>query len=131
MVQTFKEFTFEAAHALPPFSPLHGHTFRVEVALSGEPDPVYGWSHNLFDVEAAVEAVRGDLDHKYLNDVDGLSAPTLENVARWVFERLDARLPGLEGVTVRRGAAGHSEGTTYSGRPGRGQAAAESPGAAA
>ncbi|TIM67488.1 MAG: 6-carboxytetrahydropterin synthase, partial [Mesorhizobium sp.] len=27
MVETYKEFTFEAAHQLQPFSGLHGHTF--------------------------------------------------------------------------------------------------------
>lgn len=116
MQETFKEFTFEAAHQTPPYSGLHGHSFRVEVVLHGEADPVYGWSHNLYDVEAAIEATRQEVDHKYLNEVEGLSVPTLENVARWLWHRLDDRLDGLDRIVVRRGADGSAEGVRYSGR---------------
>jgi 6-pyruvoyltetrahydropterin/6-carboxytetrahydropterin synthase len=42
MIELFKEFTFEAAHSVPAYSEVHGHSFIVEVVLRGEPDPVYG-----------------------------------------------------------------------------------------
>lgn len=116
MQQTSKEFTFEAAHQTPPFSSLHGHSFMVEVILTGTPDPVYGWSHNLDEVEPVIDAVRQQLDHRYLNDVEGLSVPTLENVARWIWTRLSAGLDGLVQITVRRGQPGSSEACIYSGR---------------
>ncbi len=116
MQQTFKEFTFEAAHQTPPYSGLHGHSFRVEVVLGGDSDPVFGWTHNLDEVEPVIEVVRRELDQRYLNEIEGLSVPTLENVARWIWHRLDNKLTGLERVTVRRGLAGHSEGCAYSGR---------------
>ena len=115
MLETYLEFSFEAAHATPPYSTLHGHSFRAKVVLSGEPDPVYGWSHNLYEVEPVIEAVRRELDHKYLNDVPGLAVPTLENVTRWLWHRLEGSLEGLQRVELRRGAEGHSEGCAYRG----------------
>ena len=114
---TIKEFGFEAAHQTPPFAGLHGHSFRVEVALTGEPDPVFGWTHNLNDVEPVIADVRRELDHRYLNEIEGLAIPTLENVARWIWDRIEPRIAGLEHVMVRRGAPGDSEGCFYSGLP--------------
>jgi 6-pyruvoyltetrahydropterin/6-carboxytetrahydropterin synthase len=112
---TFKEFSFEAAHQIPPHSGLHGHSFKVEIALGGEPDPVFGWSANLDEVDRAIDGVRRLIDHRYLNDVEGLEVPSLENVARWIWQRLGAELPGLRRVTVRRGADGQAEGCVYEG----------------
>ena len=60
MIETFREFTFEAAHQTPPYSGLHGHSFLVRIYLRGEPDPHFGWSHNQFDVDAVVAVVRKD-----------------------------------------------------------------------
>ena len=116
MQETFIEFTFEAAHQTPPFSGLHGHSFRARVYLRGEPDPVYGWSHNLYEVEPVIAGMRDELDHKYLNDVAGLEVPSLENVTRWLWQRLDGRLRGVDRVELRRGADGSAEGCCFSGR---------------
>jgi len=114
MTETFKEFTFEAAHQIPPHSGLHGHSFKVVVFLQGEPDPVFGWSHNLYEVESAIEQVKSQLDHKYLNAVAGLEVPSLENVARWLWQELDSRLVGVDRVVVSRGFDGSAEGCTCS-----------------
>jgi 6-pyruvoyltetrahydropterin/6-carboxytetrahydropterin synthase len=119
MLETFVEFTFEAAHQIPPYSGLHGHTFKVVVYLSGTPDPVFGWSHNLYDVETAMAATKKQLDHSYLNEIEGLEVPSLENVAGWIWHRLDKSLSGLDRVLVRRGLDGAGEGCCYSGRPRR------------
>ena len=116
MTETFKEFTFEAAHQTPPFSGLHGHSFYVTIYLRGNADPVYGWSHNLYDVDAVVEEVRGQVDNQYLNDIQGLSVPSLENVSRWLWNKFHNKIAGLDRVTVSRGSAGQREGCSYSGR---------------
>ena len=116
MLETFVEFTFEAAHQVPPYSGLHGHTFRVVVYFSGKRDPVFGWSHNLYDVETAMASTKKQLDHSYLNDVPGLEVPSLENIADWIWHRLDERVSGLDRVLVRRGLDGAGEGCCYSGR---------------
>jgi 6-pyruvoyltetrahydropterin/6-carboxytetrahydropterin synthase len=117
MLETFVEFTFEAAHQLPPHSGLHGHSFRAVVYLIGKPDPVFGWTHNLYDVESVVEATKQRLDHSYLNEIEGLEVPSLENIAVWIWQRLEKDLPGLDRVLLRRGIDGAGEGCCYSGRP--------------
>jgi 6-pyruvoyltetrahydropterin/6-carboxytetrahydropterin synthase len=122
MQETFLEFTFEAAHQTPPFSGLHGHSFRARVYLRGSPDPVYGWSHNLYEVEPVVAGLRQDLDHKYLNDIEGLDVPTLENLTRWIWRRLESSISGVDRVVVSRGADGSAEGCVYSGRQDAGRA---------
>jgi 6-pyruvoyltetrahydropterin/6-carboxytetrahydropterin synthase len=113
MHEIFKEFTFEAAHRVPQFSGIHGHTFMVEVVLTGKPDPVYGWVISMTDLERPIEEVRKQLDHKYLNEVAGLEVPSIENIAKFIWDRLEAKLPGLTSVKIRRGAPGHGEGCTY------------------
>ena len=116
MLETFVEFTFEAAHQVPPHSTLHGHSFRVVVFMTGERDPVFGWSHNLYDVQAAVNETKQRLNDSYLNDIEGLEVPSLENVAAWIWDRLDPVVPGLDRVLIRRGIEGAGEGCSYSGR---------------
>jgi 6-pyruvoyltetrahydropterin/6-carboxytetrahydropterin synthase len=113
---TYTEFTFEAAHQIPPISPLHGHTFVVDLAMTGQVDPHFGWSANLDEVERVVERLKKQIDHSYLNSIPGLEVPSLENVARWIWGRVRPELPGLIRVGVRRGAMGHGEGCIYDGR---------------
>jgi 6-pyruvoyltetrahydropterin/6-carboxytetrahydropterin synthase len=106
-VEIFKEFTFESAHRLPHVPPghkcgrLHGHSFRVEVAVAGAVDPKLGWVLDFADVKEAFRPIQDELDHRYLNDIDGLSNPTSENLARWIWSRLIGRLPTLSELVVR------------------------------
>lgn len=107
IVDLVKEFTFEAAHRLPnvPESHkcfrLHGHSFRCEVAVRGEVDAKTGWFIDYAEISEAFEPLREMLDHHYLNEIDGLENATSENVARWVWERLEGRIRGLNRVTIR------------------------------
>ena len=119
MIEIFKEFTFDAAHELGanvppghPYSRLHGHSFRVEVHLRGSPDPERGWIVDFAALEDAIRPVRERLDHRHLNEIDGLEMPTLENLSRWIWEQLKPSLPALSRVVVRRGAWG-GEGCVY------------------
>ena len=106
-VELTKEFTFEAAHRLPMVpadhkcARMHGHGFRVEIAVAGELDPRMGWLVDYADIAAVVEPiVRGELDHRTLNDVPGLENPTSELLCVWLWRRLAPALPGLVGITV-------------------------------
>ena len=106
-MEIFKDFTFEAAHRLPHVpeghkcSRLHGHSFRIRVAVDGEVGAESGWVMDFADIKEAVEPVRRMLDHNYLNDVEGLSNPTSENLAIWLWEKLAQSLPGLSRIIVQ------------------------------
>ncbi|MBB4197144.1 6-pyruvoyltetrahydropterin/6-carboxytetrahydropterin synthase [Rhodoblastus sphagnicola] len=99
-------FTFEAAHHLPHVPEthrcrrLHGHSYRVELTLSGEVDPHTGFVIDFFDVEAAFAPVLARLDHHLLNEVEGLQNPTAENIALWIFRKVSPDLPRLTAVKV-------------------------------
>ena len=105
-VRLVREFTFEAAHFLPNVPQdhkcrrMHGHSFRVEVAVEGDVDPAMGWFLDYAVIRDAVEPVRAQLDHYCLNEVAGLENPTSEHVARWIWERVKPALPSLMRVTV-------------------------------
>ena len=105
--EIFTEFGFESAHRLPNVpeghkcARLHGHSFRVQVHVAGPVDERTGWVTDFADVRAACEPIRAQLDHRYLNELDGLENPTSEVLARWIHSRLTSSLPGLAAVTVR------------------------------
>lgn len=120
MIEVFKEFTFEAAHQLGanvepghPYANVHGHSFKAEVYLRGEPDPKTGWVVDFAEVENTLAPIRAQLDHCYLNAVQGLETPTLENIARWIWDKAAPDLPKIHRVVVRRGTCG--EGCIYYG----------------
>ena len=112
--QIIKEFGFEAAHTFGHKPPghentrVHGHSFRVEVALSGEPDAVSGCVVDFETVTEAINGVRAKLDHHFLNDIAGLGTPSLENLARWIAGELRPHFPQLASVIVRRPTLGES-----------------------
>ena len=99
-------FTFEAAHHLPHVPEthrcrrLHGHSYRVELRLSGEVDSHTGFVVDFFDVENAFQPLLERLDHHLLNEIDGLENPTAENIALWIFDRVKPELPQLDAVKV-------------------------------
>lgn len=109
-----KEFGFEAAHHFPhkpadhANTRMHGHSFRVEVALTGAPDPATGCVVDFEDLDRALAAVRDRLDHHLLNTVPGLGTPSLENLARWIAEQLRPQFAALASVTVRRPSCGEA-----------------------
>ncbi|HVJ21745.1 MAG TPA: 6-carboxytetrahydropterin synthase QueD [Polyangiaceae bacterium] len=105
-VRLLKELRFEAAHRLPNVPPghkcsrLHGHSFKVELALYGAVNEQTGWFIDFGEIDRIWQPVYDVLDHHYLNEVEGLENPTSEILARWIWNRLKPQLPTLEKVIL-------------------------------
>ena len=116
----YKVFRAEAAHRLPHVPDghkcgrLHGHSFEIRLEVTG-PVERGGWVQDFAEIKAAFKPLLAQLDHHYLNDIEGLENPTSENLARWIFDRLVPALPLLSRVTVSEtctcGASVTKEGT--------------------
>src|SRR4029078_11320928 len=99
-MQIYKDFKFEAAHFLPSApagtanARVHGHSVRARVVIEGEPNSETAYVFHSDELSAAIRETEDALDHRLLNDVEGLSAPTLERIAVWIWDRLGDALPG-------------------------------------
>jgi 6-pyruvoyltetrahydropterin/6-carboxytetrahydropterin synthase len=106
-------FYFEAAHTLDKrdvdchtkikSATIHGHTYHASISIEGEPDE-NGMIRDLNAVWLMIDFVKSHLDHKFLNEVEGLGRPTLENLCFFISKK--TRLKGLCEVTVERKASG-------------------------
>ena len=85
----------------------HGHNYVLEVSLEGEPDPITGM---VLDLKELKEILNREIvepyDHRFLNyEVPPFDrvVPTVENIARDIWERLEKRLnhPGRRLHSVR------------------------------
>lgn len=104
-VRLVHEFRFEAAHRLPRVpeghkcARLHGHSYRIEVAVAGPVDEQTGWFIDFQRLYDAWRPLHDVLDHNYLNDVPDLDNPTSEVLSRWLWRKLEGALP-LSRITV-------------------------------
>jgi 6-pyruvoyltetrahydropterin/6-carboxytetrahydropterin synthase len=101
-----KTFQLESAHWLPNVAEghkcrrMHGHSFRIDVVVDGPLDPEQGWVMDFADIGAAFAPLFDALDHRCLNEVDGLENPTSERLACWIWDRLKPNLAPLSRVVV-------------------------------
>jgi 6-pyruvoyltetrahydropterin/6-carboxytetrahydropterin synthase len=109
--EIFKAVHFEAAHFLPMGDSarghrrLHGHSFKLEVALRGERSEGQAWVEDLDRLTAALDELRKTLDHQMLNDIPGLETPTLENICAYAVQILQPQFASLARVTISRRAS--------------------------
>jgi 6-pyruvoyltetrahydropterin/6-carboxytetrahydropterin synthase len=112
MIEISQTFSFDAAHQLGAGAPenrrLHGHSFYVEVTLRGEADAATGFLRDFGEVDAALKTVRALLDHRLLNEVEGLASPTLENLAKFIFQAAKRQLPEVARVKIGRPSYGQT-----------------------
>jgi len=102
-----KEFFFEAAHTLPhvpeghPCHRMHGHSYRVEIAVEGPVDPQMGWVYDHSKISEVMNPIVDSLDHRYLNEITGLENPTAEAICGWLWKRLEPICPGLSEIVIQ------------------------------
>ncbi|WP_068546540.1 6-carboxytetrahydropterin synthase QueD [Thalassotalea crassostreae] len=105
-IEIYKEFTFEAAHKLPNVPDghkcgrLHGHSYNVRIHLKGTVDKNSGWFIDFSDVKTIFKPIYNQLDHHYLNDIEGLENPTAEVISKWIWNKLKPELPELFAVEL-------------------------------
>jgi len=117
-MDVFRVFQIEAAHRLPNVpeghkcARIHGHSFRIEVHVTGPVIQPLGWVMDFADLRRAFQPLFDRLDHHYLNEIAGLENPTSENLAKWIWGELKNSLPGLSKIVVQETC---TAGCTYSG----------------
>lgn len=106
VLTVWKRFRFEAAHWLPNVPEthkchhMHGHSYEVQLGVTGPIDPHLRWVIDYADIKAAFEQWLIVLDHNTLNGITGLSNSTAENLAIWIADKMRPKLPGLSCVRV-------------------------------
>jgi 6-pyruvoyltetrahydropterin/6-carboxytetrahydropterin synthase len=103
---------FDAAHTLrreieaEGSKRIHGHTYRVEVSVKGQPDPQTGMVVDLGILRQRLSDVRAKLDHHLLDEVAGLGMPTLENIAAFIARAFQDLQPSISAVKIWRDGIG-------------------------
>ena len=93
---------FSAAHFLRNYKGkcenLHGHNWKVEVAISGDELDASGMILDFGDLKMQVTEVLDELDHHNLNDLDYFKEhnPSSEEIARYIYNKLKAKISGKE-----------------------------------
>lgn len=101
-----QHFQIESARYLPnldpshPCSRMHGHSFKIILTLKGPVDPKVGWVMDYHVITKVMEPILKKLDHRVLNEVEGLSNPTSELLAKWIFDRVIKEIPLLTSVNI-------------------------------
>ncbi len=102
----FKQFSFDSAHYLPNVpeghkcKEVHGHTYKLIVYLEDKLDDKLGWVADFAEVKQIVTSVVTIIDHKLLNNIEGLENPTCELLAVWIWNKVKDQLPALKKIEL-------------------------------
>ena len=119
-VQVWRRYVIESAHQLPNVPAghkcgrMHGHSFTIILhagQFANMADAMLGYDR----LDRAWAPVMAELNFTCLNDVPGLENPTSENIASWIWRRLEPGMPELAWVTVYETAScsAHFNGAQY------------------
>ncbi|SRR5579871_4334972 len=112
MFELRKQFRFEAAHTLhrtidaESSRRIHGHSYRAEISVRGDVNPITGMVVDLGLLERALDDARDGLDHRFLDDIPDLGPATMENLSVWIWRKVSPVCTGLSRVTVYRDSSG-------------------------
>jgi len=94
------EREFSAAHRMSgypgPCARLHGHNYRVRIAVAGDQLDDRGMLIDFSELKALCDGIIEGLDHQNLNELPPFADrnPSSENLARYLYESIRAQLPG-------------------------------------
>ena len=77
---------------------MHGHNYEIEVTVAGELRED-GFVMDFAELDKFVDPLVAALDHRTLNDIEGLENPTAELIAEWFYDRLEP--VSLNGLLIR------------------------------
>lgn len=123
MYELTKEFRFDAAHTLERTVEtegsrrIHGHSYRARVTLRGMPEPISGMIIDTGILEQRLADTRDALDHRFLDEINDLGPGTMENLAAYIWRKLEPEMPQLHSVAVLRDST--SDRVTYYGEASR------------
>jgi 6-pyruvoyltetrahydropterin/6-carboxytetrahydropterin synthase len=109
-----QQFFFEAAHTLDreidtlSSKRIHGHTYHAEVSVRGPRHPQTGMVVDLGLLRREISLIQSVLDHAFLDEVEGLGKPTLENLSAFIANHFVNFEPPISSVRVWREASGDS-----------------------
>ena len=102
----FKHFDFDSAHFLPyvpdnhKCKEIHGHTYRMTVYFKGELDEQFGWVIDFAEIKNEITPIIKSIDHKLLNNIEGLENPTCEVLAVWLWNKIKSRISILHRIEL-------------------------------
>ena len=102
----FKQFTFDSAHFLPNVPDghkcknIHGHTYKLTVFFEAPLDDNLGWVSDFAEIKSIIKPIIEIVDHKLINDIDGLKNPTCEILAIWFWDNIKPLLPALSKIEL-------------------------------
>ena len=118
-MEVYRTFRFHSARSLPNLKDnhickqVHGHTFNLTLYVTGPINDETGFIVDFYELDNIFNIhIMPLIDHKYLNDVNGLDNPTSENLCKWIWTHLIDHIPGLTKIYL---SEDHGTGIIYAG----------------
>ena len=118
-MKIYRTYTMHSARFIPtldsthPCSKMHGHTFKILIELDGPINKKTGFVIDFYDLDIIInDKIAKKIDHKVLNDIEGLQNPSSEYLSIWIWNQLIESIPILSQITV---SEDHGTGIKYSG----------------
>ena len=92
--ESFKQFHFDSCFTGPKGECM-GHTFKVWLHVQDQLQEPFGWTIDFGDIKKLFKPYFKQLDHHCLNDLEGLTSPTLQHITKWIMEKVKPELPSL------------------------------------
>ena len=115
----YRTFRFHSARYLPNLNDdhickqTHGHTFNLTIYIKGKINSKNGFVIDFFDIDTIIkDKVLPLIDHKLLNDIDGLKNPTSENLIKWIWVKIKNEFQSLYKIKL---SEDHGTGIIYFG----------------